>query len=342
MLVDVFNQDAFMLQALTDAINKPKFVPGRLGQLGIFQETPVAVTSVIIEEQNGVLVLVSPTPRGGPGQTIDRAKRKVRSLVVPHFEINDFVMAESVQGVRPFGQETGLETVQSVVAGQLLTHRQSHEATLEYARVGAMIGIVTYADGSLLNLFDFFEVSQETEIAFDLSNANPTMGALRKQVQDKVIRAMAKNLDGIPFSGVRAICGDNFFDDLLAHPEVRATFLNNPAAAQLRDAYVAGNGQSYGAFDFAGVLWENYRGAVGNTTFVNTDKAHFAPIGVPGLFRTYMAPADLEETVNTLGQRMYAYQYPMPNGKGRHLDSQMNTLNICTRPKALIKGKRGS
>ena len=56
------------------------------------------------------------------------------------------------------------------------------------------------------------------------------------------------NLDGVPFNGVYALCGDNFFDSLLAHVEVRNTFLNNPAAAQLRAAYIQ-NGQSYGAFE---------------------------------------------------------------------------------------------
>jgi hypothetical protein len=61
---------------------------------------------------------------------------------------------------------------------------------------------------------------------------------------------------------------------------------------------------------------------------------------VPGLFRTAYAPADYVETVNTLGRQMYAKQYEMANGKGIHIDTQMNALNYCTRPKALIKGKR--
>ena len=61
---------------------------------------------------------------------------------------------------------------------------------------------------------------------------------------------------------------------------------------------------------------------------------------MPGLFRTYYAPADYIETVNTIGRRLYAKQYDMPNGKGVHLDTQMNALNICTRPKVLIQGKQ--
>ena len=75
-------------------------------------------------------------------------------------------------------------------------------------------------------------------------------------------------------------------------------------------------------------------------TFIDTNKTHIFPVGVPGLFRTVYAPADYVETVNTMGQRLYAKQYEMPNGKGVNLDVQMNNLEYCTRPKVLIKGKR--
>jgi hypothetical protein len=61
---------------------------------------------------------------------------------------------------------------------------------------------------------------------------------------------------------------------------------------------------------------------------------------VPNLFRTYYAPADYNETVNTIGKQFYAKQYEMPNGKGWHFDTQTNELNICTRPRVLLKGKR--
>ena len=195
-----------------------------------------------------------------------------------------------------------------------------------------------HANGTTLNLFTEFGVSQETEVDFDLDNATPAAGALRKKCAG-VIRQVAGILEGVPFSGLHAFCGDAFFDDLISHSEVRETFLQQQEASQLRQGYVAG-GQSYGAFAFGGIMWENYRGAVGGTSFVNTDKCHIFPVGVPGLFRTYYAPADYKETVNTIGRRLYTKQYDMPNGKGVHLDTQMNALNICTRPKALIQGRR--
>lgn len=337
-MLDIFKSDAFSVVSLTDAVQKLKFVPGRLTEMGLFTETSIATTTVSIEEADGVLKLVAPTPRGGPGVTMDKAKRAMRSISVPHFEINDAVMAEEVQGIRAFGSETELDQVTAKVVSRLGEARQSLKSTLEYARVGAVIGVVTYADSTTLDLFSTFGVSQDAEIDFDLDNATPAAGVLRKKCAG-VLRQVATNLDGVPVSGLRAICGDAFFDDLIAHTEVRATYLNQVQAAELRGGYVNA-GMSYGSFEFGGIVWENYRGSVGGTTFVNTDKCHIYPVGVPGLFRTVYAPADYVETVNTLGRDMYVKQYEMPNGKGIHLDSQMNALNYCTRPKALIKGKR--
>lgn len=337
-MLDVFNQNGFGVVPLTDAINKLKFAPGRIGQLGLFQESSVATTSVALEERDGILSLVAPTPRGAPGVTLDKAKRTLKALPVPHFEINDAIMAEEVQGVRAWGSETAVEMVQGKVAERGLIHSQSMEATQEHARVGAVKGIVTYADSTTLNLFTEFGVSQLAEVDFDLDNASPASGALRKKCA-AVVRSIAGVLEGVPFAGVHAFCGDAFFDDLIAHPEVRETYLQWQAAAELRMGYVTA-GQSYGAFAFGGIMWENYRGSVGATTFVNTDKCHIFPTGVPGLFRTYYAPADYVETVNTMGRRLYVKQYQMPNGKGVHMDTQMNALNICTRPRALVQGKR--
>ncbi len=337
-MLDIFNSNAFGVVPLTDAINKIKFVPGRVSAMGLFSASSIATTTIAIEEKNGQLALVTPTPRGGVGGTLDKLKRTIRTLAIPHFELNDAVMAEEVQGVRAWGSETAVETVMGKVAERGAILSQSFAATEEYARIGAVKGIVTYAGGDTLDLFSTFGVSQASVRNWDLSAASPASGVLRKTAA-AVTRQMATALDGIPFSGIHALVGDDFFDKLIAHTEVRASYLQQQEASQLRTGYIDGGaGGSYGSFNFGGVTWENYRGVVGNTSFIGTGDAHFFPVGVPGLFRTYYAPADYNETVNTMGQRLYAKQYEMLNGKGVHLDVQMNALHICTRPNVLLKG----
>lgn len=338
-MLDVFNSDPFSVLALTDAINKPKFVPGRIGEMGLFSTHSVTTTAIGIEEKNGVLTLVEPTPRGGPGVTVDKSKRTLRYLGVPHFEIDDAVMAEEVQGIRAFGTETDLETVMAKIDERMMVHGQSMQATQEYSRIGAVKGIITYAGGTTLNLFNEFGVVQENEVDFDLDNANPTKGALRKKCAE-VTRAIATNLDGVPWTGrARAFCGDTFFDQLLAHGEVRETYTGWSEAKILREGYIETNGKSYGAFEFGNIIFENYRGAVGGTAFIEATKCHIFPEGVPNLFRTAYAPADYIETVNTAGRPLYMKQFPMPNDKGIRIEVQMNALEYCTRPKVLIKAK---
>ena len=116
----------------------------------------------------------------------------------------------------------------------------------------------------------------------------------------------------------------------------------NPAAARSVFAGYVDDGSSgvFGTFSFGDILWENYRGAVGSTSYVNTDKCHLFPTNAPGLFRTVYGPADYIETVNTLGKRLYMKPIVMPNDKGVSLEVQSNALQYCTRPKVLIQGKR--
>ncbi|KAB2876899.1 MAG: major capsid protein [Bauldia sp.] len=332
MFPDIFLNDAFSVIAMTEAINKIPFVPGRIGRMGLFAERRITATKITIEEKSGTLSLLSPTPRGGPGQTFDKGKRNIRALVVPHLQVDAAIVADEVQGVREFGTTDQLATVQGVVNDKMAEQVPYFDATLEYQRVGAVKGIITYADGSSVNLFTEFGVAQEAEIDFDLDNANPAAGAVYKKCAS-VVRLVAGNLGGMPHTGIHSLCGDAFWDDLITHPEVADTF-KYQEGIRLRDR------QPWQTVDYGGITFENYRGAVGATAFIDTDKAHFFPVGVPNLFSTHFGPADYMETVNTPGLPRYAKAIPMRNDKGMDIEMQSNPLSLCTMPKVLIKAKR--
>jgi len=214
-MIDIFRGDAFGIVPLTMFINNLKFVPGYVSGQGIFTESGVTTTAIAIEEKNHVLSLVSPTARGGPGQTLNKPRRGMRMLGVPHFEINDAIMAEEVQGVRAFGQETGTETVMMKVGERLQTHGQSLEYTQEYSRVGAIKGVITYGDGTQLDLYKEYGINTPAPIDFNLDSTTST-GALRQKCA-ALFRTVGANLDGIPFTGIEALVGDQFFDALIMH-----------------------------------------------------------------------------------------------------------------------------
>ena len=114
-ILDVFNNDAFSMISLTDAINKVPFVPRQAGGLGIFQERRVATTTVSIEERNGVLVILETKQRGQSGSLLGATKRTMRALKVPHVPHNDTIKADEIQNVREFGSMDQLQSVQTVV-----------------------------------------------------------------------------------------------------------------------------------------------------------------------------------------------------------------------------------
>ena len=53
--------------------------------------------------------------------------------------------------------------------------------------------------------------------------------------------------------------------------------------------------------------------------------------------RRYFSPADFNETVNTLGQPVYAKQEPRKFERGTDLHTQNNPLPMCHRPGVLVK-----
>jgi hypothetical protein len=336
-MLDVFKADGFSQLSLTDAVDKIPHIPGRAGQVIDWDEEPVSTVVIGIEEIEGELNLVDPSPRGGPGDTQEKEKRTLRDLRVPHYEVQDNFMADEVLAIRRFGEESMLQTLEMEVNAKMeRLIRRRIDPTLEYQRVGALKGVILNANGdTLYDLFTEFGVTQETEIDFDLDNGSPASGVVRKKCT-QVVRLVANNLGGLPYRGIVGFAGDNFWDDLIAHSEVRATFLNQAEASQLR------NDAAFQQLDYGGIRFENYRGSAGGSAFIDTDKCHFFPVGVPGLWRTINAPPDViqDPRLPAMGMPRYARQYPMANGKGIHIEVQANQLNYCTRPKVLIKAKR--
>lgn len=339
-VLDIFNQDAFSVISMAAGMREIKFVPSRVGELGIFTVDSIDTTTFAIEKEvDGALILVPSSPRGGVGQTITNPKRNLRLLGVPHFQRQDAIMADEVQGVRAFNTANQVETLQGKIAKKAARHNQHFELTTEYQRLNILKGgNLLDADGTTLyNYGTEFGESLPAEIDFDLDNASPVAGVLRKKCA-AVVRDMATALDGMPFRGIMALMGSAFADDFYAHKEVRDTYLNTASARELRAGYVKTTGSTFSGFEFADIMWEEYRG--GGSVSVAADKCHIFPLGVPDLFKTVYAPADYIETVNTMGQRLYAKQWRMPNDKGVELEFQTNMINYCSRPRVLMGGRR--
>jgi hypothetical protein len=342
-MLDIFKQDAFSVTTMSDAMREIKHVPGYISRRGLFTSTSISTLSVAIEkDKDQILKLVPASPRGGPGTTFGKNKRSMRMLQVPHFEVNDAIYADEVQGVRAFGNEVAVEMLQGRIADRAAEASQFFSLTEEYHRLKILTTGKLYDSDGTTVIYDYAaEFGESLPAEIDFSFDTNKDGLLRNFCA-KVHRDMAATLDGLPFSGIEFIVGDQFFDDLVANDEVRATYLQTQQASELRNAVVGGSGQNdiFGEVVFANIRFINYRGNFNGAAAVHTDKGFGYPVGVPGLFRTIYAPADYIETVNRPGQRLYAKQYEMQNGKGVNLDFQSNALHYCTRPRTLFRAKR--
>lgn len=326
-----FNSPAFSMAALTSAINIIPNRFGRLESLNLFPAKPARTRQIIVEEQNGVLNLLPSLPPGSPGSVGTRGKRTVRSFVIPHIPHDDVVLPEEVQGIRAFGSETEMESIAGVMAQHLETMRNKHAITLEHLRMGALKGVILDADGSVIyDLYNEFGITPAT-VNFDLAN---NAANVKKKCAD-VLRHLEDKLQGEFMTGIHVLCSPEFFDALVAHPKVEQAYTFWQQGAVLINDMRAG-------FNFGGINFEEYRGQatdINGTSrrFIAAGEAHAFPLGTISTFSTYFAPADFNETVNTLGQAIYAKQEPRKFERGTDLHTQSNPLPMCHRPGVLVK-----
>ncbi|WP_251044290.1 MULTISPECIES: major capsid protein [unclassified Lysobacter] len=328
-----FHNPAFSMSALTTAINLLPNQYGRLDELNLFPVKPVRTRQVTVEERNGVLSLLQTQPVGSPGTVGKRGKRSLRAFNVPHIPHDDVVLPEEVVGVRAFGTESELETVAGVMADHLQTMRNKHAITLEHLRMGALKGVILDADGTeLANLFDIFNITPKT---FDFQLANKDTDVRKKCLDLK--RYMSQSLLGERMSGIHVLVSTEFFDALTGHQNVKAAYERWQEGAALRDDMRAD-------FRMAGVRFEEYTGEASDADgksrrFIAEGEGHAFPLGTLDTFATYVAPADFNESVNTLGQLLYSKQAPRKFDRGTDLHTQSNPLPMCHRPALLPKLK---
>jgi len=331
-VLDIFKGNAFNVTSLTDAINKIPHKPGRIADLGLFSNKGVTSRSIIIEERDGVLQLLVSKPYGAPADVSKKRDRRARNFVIPHFPLDDTVLAEEDQGIRAFGSQSETEGVVQVVNDKIASMRQSHEVTLEYLRSGALKGVVFDGD-TTTKIYDFYKefgVHKQADQDWDMH----TPATEQAPKCTAAIRLVEEALGGTPYDHIHCLMGNNVWDKFVVNTSVKTAFERwvslTGAGGFLREDLRKG-------FYFAGIYFENYRGKIASTEFIGTNEGRIFPVGAPGVFQTINAPADYIETVNTIGLPFYAKQQRMDFDRGIAINTQSNPLCICTQPRVLIK-----
>lgn len=326
-----FDDPAFSMAELTTAINILPNNYGLLEQMRLFRPHPVRTRQIAIEENNGVLNLLPTKTPGSPGTVGKKGKRKLRGFSVPHIPHDDVVLPEEVQGIRAFGSEDQTQALSDIITDHLQSMRNKHAITLEYLRMGALKGIILDADGStLLDLYQEFSITPKV-VNFALGTA--TTDVKKKCLEVK--RHIEKNLMGEVMNGIQTLVSPEFFDALTSHANVKDAYQRWNEGSALRDDMREG-------FPFGGLVFKEYiaEASDGDGTirrFIAANEGHAFPLGTQETFKTYFAPADFNETVNTLGKPIYVKQESRKFERGTDIHTQSNPLPMCHRPAVLVK-----
>lgn len=337
--IDVFNADPFSMAELTGAVNKMPRVPTLIGDMGLFVPKSIRTEIASFDQKEGSIGLIQTSARGAPLSPRVRDSRTMRHISSPRIAKSDTLFASELANLRAFGSESELAVVQTEVSDRLSNLVADVNLTWENMRLGAVQGIVLDADGSTLySLYDLFDVTQQTEVDFDLDNASPASGALRKKCSE-MIRACRRAAGNGWVRGrtyLTGLCDDTFWDQLIAHTEVRATYLNQVAAAELRGEAASG------VLDFGGIKFMHYDGTDDNTTVkVPTGTCKFFPTETAGDFwQAVLTPGEFFPTINQPGQALYALTIPDRDREAWvKMEVYSYPLFICTRPASLGRAR---
>ena len=322
----------YSLATLTEAINIIPNLWGRLQEYNLFPAEGITTRDIAIDLVNEYLTILPEREPGSPATVGRNEDRSVLSFRVPHIPHEELVLPADVQGRRAPGQ-IGPDTMTLAYQRKIEAGRRKFALTLEYLRMGALKGIIVGGSGkTLYNLYTVFGITQKS--------VDFVLGTKETDVDGKineVLRHIEDHLLGEVMTGVKALVSPEFFDKFIAHPVIREAYKYYAAtgAQPLREDVRR-------QFPYKGLIVEEYRGVgqlVDGTTarFIAAGEGHAFPLGTTSTFRTYFAPANKDEFVNTVGMEAYAWPVRTDDERGWRIIMESNPLPLCRRPQVLVK-----
>lgn len=313
-------REYFTREELVRALAKASFTPGLLGSLGLFETMPLSSTIFAVEEQvKDAGRVLTAMPRGAPRQQTRLDKRKVHTFVVAdQYGDEGAVMADEVLGARAAGVSGAREVVENRRARVVAKLRRTIDRTHERLRMNCLLSPATTEFGAAASGVVIAVQSDATK--------------LRQEIFNKLTLPIEAELDGLTHTGIRVLCSDGYWSDLIEAKSIKETYLNYQAAAELRGAVAE-------SFVFGGVTWERYRGT--SDCKIPDNEARAIPTGVSDVFWQCFAPNDTIESVGSgaLGQPYYMGSKPIVDSqgtKGYEISIASHARMLCGRPKVII------
>lgn len=306
---------------------------GLINELGIFSEEGVAQNTVTVESRDGTLGLIGDKIRGERNNVNKDDTRTLRAFMVPHFNLDDSVKPQDIQGRRAMGSADAAETEAAVIARKLERIRMNHAVTLEAARAHAITTGTVYAPNGTVtgNFYTSFGVTRK-EVDFALGTSTTDVIAKGEEivshVQDNILSGEAVN-------SIVVLCSPTFFAKLIAQAGIKEAYKYYTSTQEpLRNRLASG---MYRRFEHGGISYIEYRGSFNGVALIPAGEAYALPLGTSDTFKTYFGPADKFDYVNTIGEQAYVFSYRDPKGSEITIQSESNVLNLIRRPQCVVK-----
>lgn len=341
MNIEAIVNERFTTLKLTQAIEKRQNEYGMLNGMGLFGEVGIADRHVKIETKDSALQIIPTSPVGTPAPAEDSPdSRKVRILPTFRHAKKYTLLAEELQGVRRFGSDDETESFDIKMVEKLDLIQREQRQTKEFLRWGALKGDVYDADGTTV-LYNSYTEMGETQktIEWDLNAAGDTDTPI-DDGSNELIDYLEDEALGEVVTGVVKLCS----------PGYHAKLMKNKS---FRDAYKYYDGQPNPhrntlrrPFEFKDVIYIRHRGkctfkkADGTLVthqFIPDNEAIAVPLGTVETFRTFFAPGEFIEAVNTIGQEIYVKPKIMDLDMGVELHAFSYPLNIVTKPRLIVR-----
>ncbi|BAP94464.1 major capsid [Aurantimonas phage AmM-1] len=334
LVSDVFTQNAFgVVEFHEEIVERVDHKPQLLGTLNIFEPIYSRSKTIAIADRDRTLTLIPTSSRGAPLEELIPEGAKVRPFNVNRLAKGSTIYADELAGTTALPFDIQTREITQEVSDRTAQIVDDLELTWENMRFGAVQGIVLDADGSvLINWFTEWGVAPPAEVNFAL---DVEATDVRKKCRD-IKRAMKKKAKGVwtPSTKVGCLCGDEFFDLLVNHKQIKETKLANGERAATLE-----NIDGFSSIEIEGIVFVNYQGTDDETTIaIGSEKAKFFPIGARGAFKVGYGPAsEFKPYLNQRGREYYGLILEDKSGRDEwdRVELYSYPLFICTRPEML-------
>lgn len=342
---------------LSEAINVIPNQWGLINRLGLFESERKSLKTVEIPRITWNEGLI-PDRNWDERNNANRGpSRSYLTAPIPHFPLDDYITPNDVDGKVAFTEiyaGSQVETVAATRARKMMGIRMNHALTLEAARaqlittgsVYAPSGTLATSYGSTINWYNEFGVTR-TEVGLPLNdettNPIPLLDPIIAGVQDGM-------LSGVITDEFIGLASPAFFNALIGHPYVNDAIKYQPmnlGGATSQDILVgrprSSLGANYREVSIGGIRWIEYRGNYTDRNtgvvvpFIPSGDAYVFPRTSDVMFKTFFAPANRFDTINTVAQEAYFYEYMGEKQDKIEIMTESNFLNFVGRPQAIVR-----